>query len=576
MNARALAGEPVAGPTLASMSALLSRWLERTALRETRVGSLPIAGLPEGIGELPPRELSLLLCADHASRERLLRSLLTTDVPRRRVSWICAAGQARYEAGPELRSATQRKQLLALTWTGDAASQLRQLGPQHLLRELATSGMGPHDLLVLDGLDPWLAETPEDAALEASIAEAAQALLRLAKAHRGPVLALAPAQVRGQPLLPLLAHSNLSRLGALQLDGASSHLQVVRWSPAQRARPRQLAARCLLELGADGRWHCRGSTDLDPAPLLTAADAQTTHAMRGALHDASATPAHWRVHANLEALIAAARDAVSATIVLAHHNPDDVVFLADAVYRLRREHPRLLKIIVRETESTLRRNGELALLRLGANAVVGRELGFSHLVQLVGELGDQPYAKVPALEPARALQALAPDPIQGYLPLPAFCSTVERMLERTAETALEHSLVQVPLMPHVAHLDALLACQCRRDGDVVTADAHGLVIFLFGCPHDDAMAALESIFAIPCSELARLVQIEPDGNSQRQALARLRRAADQSPLDFSAVLRGISPGRRPAPVQAAVLPTRSVEAARCVHAHVLPLRTAAA
>jgi len=576
MNTRALAGNPLTGPTLGSLSGRLTRWLALATLRDSRASSLPISGLPDGTGELPPGELSLLLCADRATRERLLRALLTSALPRRRVTWVCAPGQAPYEVGAELRAAALRKQLLPLTWTADAATQLRQLGPLQLLRELAVGGMHAQDLLVLDGLDPWLAETPADAALEASIVEATQALLRLAKAHRGPVLAVAPAQARGQLLLPLLAHSKVSRLAALQLDGAASRLQVVRWSPARRARPPKPGTTFLLEVGAEGLWHCRDSTSLDPGPLLTAADAATTHAMRGALHDASATPADWRVHANLESLIAASRDAVAATVVLAHHSPDDVVLLADAVCRLRREHPQLLKILVRETESTLRRNGELALLRLGANAVVGRELGFSHLVQLVGELSDQPYTKSPTVDPAGTLQSLAPDPIQGYLPLPAFCGAVERMLDRTAETALEHSLVQVPLLPHVAHLDALLACHSRRDGDVVTADARGLVIFLFGCPQDSAVAALESIFAIPCSELARLVQIEPDGNSQRQALARLRRAADQAPLDFSAILRGIAPGRRPTPVQAAVLPTRSAEAARCVQAHVLPLRAAAA
>lgn len=575
MSALALGGTGVTKAARTGLSALLGRWLP-LALVRPRAAQLPIAGLPHGIGELPPGEACLLLSAEDACREQLLRLLLCASASPPRVTWVCAPSRAPQALEPEIRTAARFGQLRAFAWASDAATQMRQLGPTQLLVELTQAGMHANDLLFLDAFDPWLGQTPEDGALEAFVEQATQCLLRIAKAHRGPLLALAPARHRGQCLLPLLAHASLPRLATLALEGPAARLQVVRWQSLRRAQPRREAVAYVLESLSDGRWRCRDSVALDADALLTAADATTTHALRAALHDASAVPAHWRVHASLDSLLSAAREAVAATVVLVHEAPDELPALADTVHRLRREHPRMLKIIVRETASTLRQHGELALLRLGANAVMGRELGFAHLVQLVHELCDQPYSGAQSLEPAPALQALAPDSIQGYLPLPAFCTAVERMLDRTAETALEHSLVHVPLMPHVAHLDALLACHTRRDGDLVTADTHGLVLFLFGCPPDDAMGALDSLFSLPCSELARLVQIEPDAISQRQALAGLRRAADQSPLDFSTMLRGVSPSRLPAPVQAAVLPTRSADAARCVHAHVLPLRAAPA
>lgn len=562
--------------SLTSVGTFIEQHLFSAPLRARQAATLPIADLPRGIGVLPAGELSLALAEEEDTRASLLRLLLTSSLSRRRVTWLCACGKTPQGLSNAVRSAALRRQLLALAWTHEAASHVRQLGATQLLRELALAGMRPHDLLVLDAFDPWLAQMSEDSALEAIIEEATGCLQRLAKAHRGPVLALAPSHVRGQSLLPLLAHSSLAHIAALNLTPAQPHLNVVRWRGAHGMRAGKEGAGFSLELGPDGAWRCRERRATDLQPLLTSSDAQITHVQRAALLDASATPANWRVHASLESLMEAARDAVAATLVLAHESPEDVVALADAVYRLRREHPRLLKIVVRETGATLRKNGELALLRVGANAVVGREQGFGQLVQIIDEIREQAYGKSSEVEPAQALQDLAPDPVQGYLPLPAFCSAVERMLERTAGTALEHCLVHIPLLPHVAHLDALLACHSRRDGDVVTADAQGLVLFLFGCAPDDAMAALDALFSIPCSELARMVQIEADGTSQRQVLARLRRAADQAPLDFSTILRGISPSRRPTQVQAAVLPTRSAEAARSVHAHVLPLRVAAA
>jgi len=563
-------------PVLPSLGAFLGHHLFLAPLRASGAATLPIADLPSGVGVMPVGELSLVLAEEEGTRASLLRLMLTSALPRRRVTWVCASGKAPQGLTSDVHDAALRRQLLAFAWTYEAASQVRQLGATQLLRELALAGMRPHDLLVLDAIDPWLAQMPEDAALEAVVEEAVGCLQRLAKTHRGPVLALAPSHIRGQSLLPLLAHSSVAHIATLNLAPTQPHVDVVRWRGAHGLRPNKEGAGFSLEFGTDGAWHCRGRRATDMQQQLMPTDAQITHVQRGVLLDASATPANWRVHASLESLIEAARDAVAATLVLAHESPQDVVALADAVYRLRREHPRLLKIIVRETGATLRKNGELALLRVGANAVVGREQGFGHLLQIIEENREQTYGKNSEVGPAQALQDLAPDPIQGYLPLPAFCSAVERMLERTAGTALEHSLVHIPLLPHVAHLDALLACHSRRDGDVVTADAQGLVLFLFGCAPDDAMAALDALFSIPCSELARMVQIEADGTSQRQVLARLRRAADQAPLDFSTILRGISPARRPTQVQAVVLPTRSAEAARSVHAHVLPLRIAAA
>jgi len=576
MNAPSVTQSMFRRPLQSSLGAFLGRHLTLAPLRSGWAATVPIADLPGGIGVLPSGELSLVLAQDEGTRANLLRLVLGSALPRRRVTWICAAGKAPQGLTSEVRSAALRRQLLAFTWTQEAATQVRQLGATQLLRELELAGTRPHDLLVLDALDPWLGQVPEDSPLEALVEEAMGCLQRLAKAHRGPVLALAPSHIRGQSLLPLLAHVGPAQISVLDLASMQPHLSVLRWRSAHGLRAGKDGVCFALQLGTDGHWHCRERKSADMQPLLVSSDAQTTHVQRSVMLDASATPATWRVHANLDSLLEAARNAVAATLVLAHETPQDVVALADAVYRLRREHPRLLKIVVRETGATLRKNGELALLRVGANAVVGREHGFGHLMQVIDEVRDQTYSKSSEVEPGPALQALAPDPVQGYLPLPAFCSAVERMLERTAGTALEHSLVHIPLLPHVAHLDALLACHSRRDGDVVTADAQGLVLFLFGCAPEDAMAALDALFSIPCSELARMVQIEADGTSQRQVLARLQRAADQAPLDFSTVLRGISPTRRPTPVQAVVLPTRSEEAARSVHAHVLPLRVATA
>jgi cellulose biosynthesis protein BcsE len=563
---------PELGPSAdGTLLGRFTRWLGAGAGRNALRGRLPFIGLPPGIGEVPPGEAALLLTPDDASREQLLLALLSSAVAHHRVTWLCTPSKAPTRVGPEVRRAALTHHLHALSWTDDAATQLRQLGASHLLREMIASGMRGNDLLVIDGLDPWLSETPADRALEGGIAEALRGLQRWARLHAGPVLALAPAQYRGQSLLPLLADSRILRLASFQAEGAGAALEVIRWGSAASAAA---AGRYELEALPDGRWRCRGRAALDPRAALSAPDGDTVHTTRDVTRDAGTLPPGWRVHAGIDALLAATRDAVAATVVLGHDHADAIGRLADAVTRLRREHPHLLKIIIRETDASLRRNGELALLRLGANAIVERGLGFSHVAQRARELRDTAFSRTLHGNAAQTLQSLAPDAVQGYLAPRDFSAAVERMLERTADAPLEHSLIQMPLLPHIAHLDALLACSPRRDGDLITADRHGVSLFLFGCAGDDVMAAIDSLFSVPCSELAQHVEIAADRAAQQRALAQLRRAAEESPVDYTTILQSIAPETARAAVQATVLPMRNDAKARCVQAHVLPLREA--
>jgi cellulose biosynthesis protein BcsE len=564
-----------ASPTRSRRSRLAQLGLRvRHALfPETCRMRLPFAGLAPGLGEVYAGGPALLLCADNDARESLLGALtaaLDAGEHEQGVTWLCAAARAPLFMDASLRGVIDEGLLRLMTWNEDAAAQVRELGPVHLLRELLSGGMQSDDLLIVDLFDPWMAERPAHAALEAGIAEGLACLEHWGREHRGPILALAPTHRRGRALLPLVAGSRIPRLAALQAQGAQAHLDIVRWGAAHRPGPN--GQRIELESAGAGRWRQRAAQPFEIGGLLTAADANVVHAMGGALHDAAGLPAGWQSHASLEALLASADEMVAATVVFAYEHPDSLPILAGAISRLRREHPHLLRIVVRETRAAMRQNGELALLRMGANAVVRRSQGFAHLESTVDELRGEVYTRKPVSNPARLLQRLAPESVQGYLPAGAFCSAVERMLERTADVPLEHCLVRLPLLAHMSRADALQACVPRRDGDLVTADERHLYLFLFGCPADDAMAALDSIFAIPCSEIACNVQIDPEHYLQRRTLAELRRRLPPTPgegAEASSCASAVG-----GPPQSAVLPTRSPEPARQVQAHVLPLRAA--
>lgn len=549
----------------------LARWLVNPDAGAQRSARLPVDELPAGVGAVPPGEAALLLHADAASRAQLLDALLEDALGERHVTWLCTPSAPPLASG-DVRHAALVGQLHALAWTADAARQLRQLGPARLLGEMSASGMGADDLLVLDLLDPWLSETADDCALEAAIGEAAHSLDRWARLHQGPVIALAPAQYRGQALLPLLAASKVLHLARFAIEAGGARLDIIRWG--RGASGAAAAARLALQPTGTGRWRSRDRSVLDTHAAVAPQDAATVHAMRAVLHDAPEIPPAWHVYATVDALLAATRDAVAATVVLAHEQPDALGALANVVARLRREHPQLLRIAVRETGAALRRSGELALLRLGADTVLERGLGFPHVVRQLAELGAAAAGRATVADPAGALRGLLPDAARGYLPPRAFCAAVERMLERTAGDGIPHSLVLLPLLPHIAHLDALLACCPRREGDLMTANADGVSLFLFGCAADDVMAALDSMFTVPCSELAQNVQISVDPADQVAVLQGLRQAAEEAPVDYTTILRNVAPDKARAAVTAAVLPIRSAGTPRCVQAHVLPLRGA--
>jgi cellulose biosynthesis protein BcsE len=572
----------VPAPARRSGLSLARRWIRHALFPETRKARLPLDGLPEGIGDIHPGGAALLLCADPDSRERLLTTIcrqLESGFAEHAVTWLCAASKAPLFLEAELRKPVRDGRLRVLTWSEDAAAQVRELGPTHLLRELLSSGMNRGDLLVVDLIEPWMAEVAEGAALEAGIAQSMACLAGWSQEHQGPILALAPTHRRGHSLLPLVARSAVPRLATLRVEGSSAALDVVRWGAAHRPGQQNLGARFALDIAARGNWQQRESSAFDLRPSITAADAACVHAMSAALHDAEAAPAGWVSYASLEALASSAASAIGATVVLAYDHPDSLPVLATVICRLRREHPHLLRIVVRETGAAMRRNGELALTRMGANVVVRRNVGFAQLEQTIEDRREETYVRKPVVNPARLLERLAPDPVQGYLPPVSFCAAVERMLERTAETPLEHSLVHLPLLSHVSHIDALQACTPRRDGDLVSADSRGLHLFLFGCPADDAMTALDSLFAVPCSELAHHVQIDYEAHTQRLALADLRRHNEKAPASYSDALSSMNGGvadEQAGLMQAISLPTRTAQTARCVQAHALPLRTSTA
>lgn len=546
----------------------LGHWLGRSVLPASRVAPLPFEGLPAGVGELRSGYPALMLYSDAASRERLMVAILRqleAGASAHHATWLSGPAGSSLGLRQQVRAATRAGVLDAMAWSEDAAAQLRELGPGYLLQELATIGMHRHDLWIVDLIEPWLADAGRALSVERLVSEATHCLREWAGEHSGPILALAPASRLGMTLLPLAADSAVPALAQFDASASAARLDVVRWASRLRHGAEPYGRRWELDVTESGRWRARAASGLDLAGALQAPDARAVHALRAAVHDMSALPEGWQAHDSLESLLAAADGAVAATIVLCFQSPEDLAPLAHVVSRLRRQHPRWMRIVVRERDCCARSHGALALRRLGADALVHGDASPACLERAVRELDARSAPHDLSIEPEALLQRLTPEAVHGFMTPPAFCATVRCMLERTAGLRLTHSLVHLPLLSRVPVAAALHACALRRDGDLVTADAEGLHVFLFGCAADDVLNTLESMFAFPCSELARCVRIDPDPDSQRQSLLALQasfRAGQAWP---------VPPGAHTAPHAV----TLALDAApQRVEACVLPLRDA--
>ncbi|KGC82053.1 cellulose biosynthesis protein BcsE [Burkholderia pseudomallei] len=222
-------------------------------------------------------------------------------------------------------------------------------------------------------------------------------------------------------------------------------------------------------------------------------------------------PGDWEVVDDNDAVLAACAGAHAASAVLAFTGRAQLEALCATIHALRLRCGGALKIVVVERGEAMRHQFELLALNLGANQVVARNLPFSRVLAVLRSLQGQLHARPVAADYRAALAASLGDTALGYLPVGAFCSQARAVLERSAVLALSHTLVKLTLLPGVAHAHALRACTPRRAGDVLTADAQHLYLFLFACELADANDVLGHLFDVPVERISdRVVHLAQD------------------------------------------------------------------
>jgi len=205
-------------------------------------------------------------------------------------------------------------------------------------------------------------------------------------------------------------------------------------------------------------------------------------------------PTDWEVVAANPAVVDACRGARGVTVLLDYSSQHELADLCQTIHALRGHCGHALKIVVRERGEFMRHQYELLALSLGANSVIGRDVPFSRVQSLLESVQGQLSTRPIVADYNTALSAALSDSVCGYLTVPLFCSQVERVIERGQVLHLPHMLLQLQLLPEIAHLEALQMCTLRRAGDICTADHDYLYLFFFACRVSDADAVLQRIF----------------------------------------------------------------------------------
>lgn len=572
-----------------SVVELLRSWWHPSRVRGQTshhpVPTLGVQGLPEGVGRLPSASPVCLMTQDEASAQVWEPLLLQELLGHGPVLLLVASPQ---EADAlwchsALREAYASGRLRVAVLPPAKQVRLRRDGWERWAREVQRAG--PGSVCMLD------ARALLVGASLAELRHLGTALRRFARQHGWPtvwMLPLARAGVGPQPAegAQIAAAARSCSLGmdyvaTLGHEAGQPLLLLHSWDGPQGA---------LFQM----RYHLHqeglaltysGSCAHGEVPILVQApDAEMVYTTSACVAPPVVVPQDWVVLPDWDALEQAVQQAVGATVLLDVGPPSQFDALCALVYRLRSSLPASIKIIVRETTGKLRANSEQALLHLGVSAVAYRELGFARLLRLIASCRSLVHTQHAEESLEQALATFLPVAARGYQAPVVFEALAREMLGRGTNVGLTHTLVHLQLLPQVAHLDALQACRTLRDGDLVTADAQGILVFLFACSAADVAHALMNMFTLPIDQLFAAQVVDSSEVGIATLLRQLRDQASRLP-DYTAALQPLEHASdtgaaqaQPASLKAkfdaknsmVLLPSASLPTAQAVH---LPVQT---
>ncbi|MGL4928922.1 MAG: cellulose biosynthesis protein BcsE [Plesiomonas sp.] len=255
--------------------------------------------------------------------------------------------------------------------------------------------------------------------------------------------------------------------------------------------------------------------------LGSLADEDQILAIQSVLAGTIAPSRHWKLFVDKPTLLAAARQAVNATVIFAITETAQTDSLARDIYQLRSERGARLKIVVRETANCLRNLDDSLFLSAGANMVmpfschVSRFIGLLQMVQVV----IFPHMLRPSID--SLLASSQPLHLKGYIPARDFYPLLQDEIDRSLTAETRGLLIILQPAPSLGLVDILAQCEMRRQGDVITVADDQIYVFFFACRPNDADRALQNTFHLPINTLFTESQVINGQDALQTELKRL-------------------------------------------------------
>lgn len=507
---------------------------------------LDVGAFSLGLEHLPPRIAKLasgmvysVACDQQAVRLPLLAAALAAAV---KVGRPCALvtpsdpgmflRKAKL-AGFPLEAAVRDGTLLILQLAPDAGKRLFRLGVEAFLAEIEVQLPAPGTFIAIDRADPlFLLSDP------AGAEGAAQHYVRWTSARGNTVLALfTPAAVSPRDYLTLRAVSeDFAGFAVAKPTEGGAVLEIRHWFGAEGANPRE-------SFGL--RLHTGGALTVRPASANAEDDdlppVETVIFVRGTLGEPATTGRSWQEVDSIADAVDAAGSSHAATLLLPFQRPSDYDLLCRAIVTVRAMRRPALRVVVHEGGMRLRASQALALMRLGASAVLPPDVPDSAVKQMVDSLQGthftRPY-EMDAQQVDEDTTRLMQRPTDTAR---AFCDAVESLLAATDGFDIQNCLVRTQLAGTDAAAVSRFARRCGRDL-LAFAEGDRVWLFLFGCPVGATPTLLSRFFRNPVAGSQWSTEREPE-----RILACLRELRDghaQAPARDKPSLLGLGTGSR--------------------------------
>ncbi len=192
---------------------------------------------------------------------------------------------------------------------------------------------------------------------------------------------------------------------------------------------------------------------------------------------------------------------LSATLIFALYQSDQIDALAHQIHGLRRSRGSGLKIAVREMSASLRYSDERLLLACGANLIVPHVAPLSRFLTMLEGIQGQRFARHVPADIDVLLAGLRPLQLKGYMRPHDFSQAVSSLMGNTLlPEDGKGVMVALRPAPGLRAEQAMTLCHLRRFGDVMTVVQGRLVLFLSTCRINDLDTALKFIFRLPVDE----------------------------------------------------------------------------